>query len=188
MGLKTVGSNSHKSLLRRLKILPGQHGHKRTRKMSDFGTQLREKQKVKRIYGLLERQFRKYFEMASLHKGNTGEALVILLERRLDNVIYRLNFAPTRASARQFISHQHILVDGKKVNIPSFLVEKDMVITLKSKIMANPVVKNLLEDKNPIVAKWLARKGPAGKVLAMPNRSDVLEDINEQFIIEFYSR
>lgn len=188
MGLKTVGSNSQKSLLRRLKILPGQHGHKRTRKMSDFGTQLREKQKVKRIYGLLERQFRKYFEMASLHKGNTGEALVILLERRLDNVIYRLNFAPTRASARQFISHQHILVDGKKVNIPSFLVEKDMVITLKSKIMANPVVKNLLADKNPIVAKWLERKGPAGKVLAMPNRSDVLEDINEQFIIEFYSR
>jgi small subunit ribosomal protein S4 len=128
LGLKTPGLSAHTSLLRRLKIIPGQHGQKGGRKLSDFGKQLREKQKVKRIYGLLEKQFRKYFDKASREKANTGEALLSYLERRLDNVIYRLNLAPTRAASRQFVSHGHVFVDGKKVNIPSFQVQEGMVI------------------------------------------------------------
>ncbi len=188
LGLKTPGSHAHASLLRRLKITPGQHGQKRGRKPSDYGIQLREKQKVRRIYGVLEKQFRKYFDNASREKGNTGEALMVTLERRLDNVIYRLNLAPTRTSARQFVSHGHVTVDGKKVNIPSFLVEKDMVISYKPKFAGNPLIKKMLEDKSPNIAAWLAKKGPVGKILRLPIRADVGEDINEQLIIEFYSR
>src|SRR3990167_6940183 len=185
LGLKTAGSHAHASLLRRLKITPGQHGQKRGRKPSDYGIQLREKQKVRRIYGVLEKQFRKYFDTASRDKGNTGEALMVALERRLDNVIYRLNLAPTRTSARQFISHGHVTVDGKKVNIPSFLVEKDMVISYKPKFTGNPLIKKMLEDKSPNIAAWLEKKGPAGKVSRLPTRADIGEDINEQLIIEF---
>lgn len=188
MGLKTTGSAAQKSLLRRIKISPGQHGHKRSRKMSDFGIQLREKQKVKRIYGILERQFRKYFDISSREKGHTGEALLTLLERRLDNVLYRLNLAPTRSSARQFISHNHVKLDNKKVNIPSFLVSEGMVITLNQKLLETPLLKKLLKEEDLPVVKWLARKGPVGKVLSLPERTDIQEDINEQLIIEFYSR
>lgn len=188
LGLKTPGSHAHASLLRRLKITPGQHGQKRGRKPSDFGIQLREKQKVRRIYGVLEKQFRKYFDNASREKGNTGEALMVTLERRLDNVIYRLNLAPTRTSARQFVSHGHVTVDGKKVNIPSFLVEKDMVISYKAKFAGTPLIKKMLEDKSPNIAAWLLKKGPVGKISRLPTRADIGEDINEQLIIEFYSR
>ncbi|MBM3283910.1 30S ribosomal protein S4, partial [Candidatus Gottesmanbacteria bacterium] len=119
LGLKTPGSAAQSSLLRRLKIIPGKHAQRRIRKLSDYGLQLREKQKAKRIYGIMEKQFRKYFEKASKEKGNTGEMLLTLIERRLDNVLYRLGLAPTRAAARQFITHGHILVNEKKVNIPS---------------------------------------------------------------------
>ena len=188
LGYKTTGSNAQKELLKRINIIPGQHGQKRRRKPSDFGIQLREKQKVKRMYGLLERQFRKYFDAATQEKGNTGEALIINLERRLDNVLYRLNLAPTRASARQFVSHCHVLVNGKIVNIPSLLVKADMVITIKDKTLDNPLIKKMLSEKSPGVPSWLSRKGPAGKVLRFPKREDVTEDINEQLIIEFYSR
>ncbi len=188
LGLKTVGLSAHSSLMRRLKIIPGQHGQKGSRKLSDYGKQMREKQKVKRIYGLMEKQFRKNFEKASRDKANTGEALLTLLERRLDNTLYRLGLAPTRAAARQYITHGHVDVDGKRVSIPSFLVETDMVITPRPTLLKIPAVVKLLEDKTTNIVSWLIRKGPAGKVLRLPKREDITDDIYEQLIIEHYSR
>jgi small subunit ribosomal protein S4 len=188
LGLKTSGKSAHAALLRRLKIPPGQHGQKGSRKISEYGKQLREKQKVKRIYGVLEKQFKRYFDKASREKANTGEAFLSLLERRLDNVIYKLSLAPTRASARQYVCHGHILVDGKKVDVPSFQVKPGMVISPKQKLLETPVLKSLLEEKNPNLPTWLERKGPIGKVMRMPERTDIGDDINEQLIIEFYSR
>lgn len=188
LGLKSVGSHAHASLLKRLNVPPGQHGPRGRRKVSDFGLQLREKQKVKRMYGLLERQFRKNFESARKWKGNTGEKLLEFLERRLDNAVYRLGLSPTRALARQLVGHRHVLVNGKLVNIPSYLVKQDQVISLTS-IGANiPAVKKLLDDKTFTPADWLARQGPAGKIVRSPIRADVKEDINEQLIVEHYSR
>lgn len=188
LGLKSVGSQAHASLLKRLNVPPGQHGPRGRRKVSDFGLQLREKQKVKRMYGVLERQFRKNFERARKWKGNTGEKLLEFLERRLDNVVYRLGLSPTRALARQLVGHRHVLVNGKLVNIPSYLVKQDQVISLTS-IGANiPAVKKLLDDKTFTPADWLARQGPAGKIARLPIRADVKEDINEQLIVEHYSR
>lgn len=188
LGLKTIGSKSHASYLRRANIAPGQHGAKGKRKISGFGQQLREKQKVKRMYGVLERQFRKTFERAKVWKGNTGEKLLEFMERRLDNVLYRASLAPTRASARQFVGHGHVTVDGSKVTIPSFLVDKDQVITMKSKSLEIPAVKRLLEDKTIKVPEWLERKGPVVRIVRMPVRQDVGEDISEQLIVEHYSR
>jgi small subunit ribosomal protein S4 len=189
LGFKTVGSHSHASLLRRLNVPPGQHGPKGSkRKVSSYGIQLREKQKVKRMYGLLERQFRKNYTMARKWRGNTGDMLVQFLERRLDNTVYRLGLAPTRTSARQFVSHGHIMVNGSRVNIPSFLVDVNNVITLKPKGANIPAVKKLLEDKTYVPPAWLERQGPAGKVARLPERDDVKEDINTQFIVEYYSR
>lgn len=188
LGLKTVGSHSHAALLKRLNIIPGQHGQKGRRKISSYGTQLREKQKVKRMYGLLERQFRKNFERARKWRGNTGEKLIEFLERRLDNVVYRMGFAPTRTMARQLVSHGHVFVDGQKVTIPSFLTEEGQVVTLKSKSMEIPAVRRLLDDKSLTLPEWVERKGPAGKVMRLPLRTDVSEDINEQLIVEYYSR
>lgn len=188
LGLKTVGSNAHSELLKRLKVPPGMHGQKRRRKTSDYGVQLREKQKVKRIYGVMEKQFHKYFETATREKRNTGEALLMLLERRLDNVVYRLNLAPTRTSARQFVTHGHIMINDKKVDIPSFIVDPGHVVSIKTKLLGTPVVKKQLEDKDPQISPWLQRKGPVGKILRLPKRDDIMEDINEQLIIEFYSR
>ena len=188
LGYKTVGSKAHATLLKRLGVVPGQHGVKGHRKLSDFGVQLREKQKVKRIYGALERQFRKTFEQAKKWKGNTGEKLLEFMERRLDNVIYRAGFSPTRGLARQLVSHKHVIVNGEKVNIPSFLVEKDMVITLGTKAMEIPAVKKMLEDKSFKPPSWIERKGPVSKVVRVPERTDITEDINEQLIVEHYSR
>jgi small subunit ribosomal protein S4 len=188
LGLKTVGSAAHTQLLRRIKIIPGQHSVKGRRKTSDYGVQLREKQKVKRIYGLLEKQFRKYFDTATRDKANTGAALLTLLERRLDNVLYRLKLAPTRTAARQFVGHGHAIVDGKKVTIPSYMVKPGSVVTLKEKFLGTPLLKKLLEEKDIQVPAWLVRKGPVGKIERMPQRDDVAEDIDEQLIIEFYSR
>ncbi|OGG33742.1 30S ribosomal protein S4 [Candidatus Gottesmanbacteria bacterium RIFCSPLOWO2_12_FULL_42_10] len=188
LGLKTPGSAAHANLMKRLKITPGMHGQKRKRKPSDYGIQLREKQKVKRLYGLLEKQFRNYFAKASSHTQNTGEVLLSLLERRLDNVIYRLNLAPTRTSARQFVTHGHVLVDNKKVNIPSYSVRAGEVISMKPKFLETPVVRQMLEIKDASLAAWLSKKGPVGKITRLPKREDIAEAINEQLIIEFYSR
>ncbi|MFH0749399.1 MAG: 30S ribosomal protein S4 [Candidatus Gottesmanbacteria bacterium] len=188
LGLKTIGSHAHVSMLKRLTIIPGQHGVKGRRKVTGYGIQLREKQKVKRIYGVLEKQFRKVFAEAKKWKGNTGEKLLEFLERRLDNVLYRMNIAPTRASARQCVSHGHVFVNGKKLNIPSYRVDVDDVITLDSKGMEIPAIKKLLDEKSPLMAAWVERKGPAGKVVRLPERTDVSEDMQEQLIVEFYSR
>ncbi|MBI3385960.1 30S ribosomal protein S4 [Candidatus Gottesmanbacteria bacterium] len=188
LGFQTVGSKSHASMLRRLNIPPGQHGAKGRRKISDYGLQLREKQKVKRMYGVLERQFRRYFENARKWRGNTGEKLLEFLERRLDNVVYRIGFVPTRSGARQLVSHGHVLVNGKKVNIPSYPVFIGQVISLKTKAMGIPSVKQMLDEKTFTPPEWLERKGPVGRVARLPGRSDVKEDISEQLIVEHYSR
>lgn len=188
LGLKTIGSKSHANLLKRLNVPPGMHGAKGRRKLSDFGTQLREKQKVKRLYGVLERQFRKAFDRAKKWKGNTGEKLLEFMERRLDNAIYRVGFAPTRAMSRQLVSHGHVIIDGEKVTIPSYLVTPHEVLTLRQKAMEIPAVKKMLDDKAFHTPEWMERKGPVGKVLRLPVRTDVTEDINEQLIVEHYSR
>jgi small subunit ribosomal protein S4 len=188
LGYKTPGTKAHAGLLKRLSIAPGQHGAKGHRKLSDFGIQLREKQKVKRLYGVMERQFRKTFAMAKKWKGNTGEKLLEFLECRLDNVVYRMGFSPTRGLARQLVSHEHVLVDGKKVNIPSFRIEKDMVISLGAKGMEIPAVKKVMGDTSFRAPIWLERKGPVGKIVRLPERTDITEDINEQLIVEHYSR
>ncbi|KKP50613.1 MAG: 30S ribosomal protein S4 [Candidatus Woesebacteria bacterium GW2011_GWA1_33_33] len=133
--------------LTRLNVLPGVHGPKgQTKAPSQYGRQLREKQKVKRIYGILEKQFKIYIEKALKSKGNTGEALLVLLEKRLDNVIYKLGFSTTRPMARQLVSHRHVLVNGKKVNIPSYQVKTGDVVSLSTKIIEMPVVKKLVSD------------------------------------------
>jgi small subunit ribosomal protein S4 len=188
LGTKTVGSKAHASLLKRMTVMPGAHGQKGKRKTSDYGLQLREKQKVKRLYGMLERQFRRFFLMAKKWKGNTGDKFLQYLERRLDNTVYRMAFSPTRGLSRQLVSHGHVLVDGKKLNIPSYLVEANQVITLSPKALEIPAVKKLLDEKAASIPEWTERKGPVGKVIRLPERSDISEDINEQLIIEFYSR
>lgn len=175
--------------LTRLNIPPGQHGPKGGyKKVSQYGKQLREKQKVKRIYGILEKQFRRYVNESFKSKGNTGEALLVSLEKRLDNVVYRLGFAPTRPMARQLVGHRHILVDGKKVNIPSFQVKIGQIVSLSAKSIETPVVKKLLADKDMQLPSWLERKAAVGVMKKEPTREDIVEPIFEQDIVEFYSR
>lgn len=174
--------------LTRLSVPPGQHGPKGVQKLSGFGRQLREKQKAKRLYGVSEKQFKSYAAKAEKFKGNTGEILVRLLETRLDNVIYRLGFAPTRPAARQIVSHRHVLVDGKKVNIPSYPVKEGQTVSLDAKAQDIPEIKKLLEREEPKVPGWLERKAAVGRVKRLPAREDVLEPISEHDIIEFYSR
>jgi len=169
-------------------VPPGFHGVKARRKTSDYGLQLREKQKAKRTYEILERQFRKYFNLASKVKGATGEVLLTLLERRLDNVLYRLGFVPDRTTARQLISHGHVLINNRKNNIPSTLVEKENIISLSPKALKIDIVKKSLEDKAGNIPSWLEKKAAIGKVVDFPKRDQIETDINEQLIVEFYSR
>jgi small subunit ribosomal protein S4 len=185
LGLKT----SPKSLERRIGTPPGQHGRKGgNRKVSDYGVQLAEKQKAKIIYGILERQFKKYYTEASRNPLATGEVMLSLLERRLDNCVYRLGFVPTRASGRQLVSHGNVLVNGKKLNIPSYKVRVGDVISLTDTATNIPYIKSLLADKDRTSAAWFDKKAIAGKVTRLPLRSDISEAINEQLIVEFYSR
>jgi small subunit ribosomal protein S4 len=174
--------------LTRLQVPPGVHGPKGTRGSSQYGKQLREKQKVKRMYGMMEKPFETYMTEAFKSKGNTGEALLVKLERRLDNIVYRLGFAPSRPAARQLVSHRHVLVNAKKVNIPSFQVSVGDTVTLDGKGLNIPEVKKTLDLKDFTVVSWLTRKAAAGKVERMPKREDIPEAINEQDIVEFYSR
>lgn len=186
LGLKT---NALK-VARRLTIRPGQHGAKGRRKMSDFATQLKEKQKVKYIYGLSEKQLNSLYVEAGKNPTATGSALLSLLERRLDNVIYRAGFASTRAAARQFVGHAHILVNGKKMSIPSYRVRVDDVLTIKDKATKINFVAEALKEtaKNAHPVEWLEVKGPAVKVVRLPERRDIKEVIEEQLIVEYYSR
>lgn len=175
-----------KFLERKGAVPPGQHTRSR-RKISEYGIQLREKQKAKRIFGVLERQFVKYYELASKRRGNTGLALLENLESRLDNVVYRLGFAPSRAAARQMVSHGHISVDNKKVNIPSFRVMPGSTIAILGKLLDNTQVKKSLESSQTL-PKWLERQAAVGKVLRMPTREEMEQGITEQLIVEYYSR
>lgn len=184
LGLKT---NALK-VAKRINIRPGQHGVKGRRKISDFGQQLKEKQKVKYIYGVLEKQLHKAYVEAEKDVTATGAALLSLLERRLDNVVYRIGWAPTRTSARQLVAHGHVQVNGKRMDIPSYRVGVNDVIVLKDKTTKIPVVADLLKGEVGNIPAWLERKGPAGKVVRLPERDDVKEAIEEQLIIEFYSR
>jgi small subunit ribosomal protein S4 len=175
--------------LTRLAVPPGVHGPKGTRRRpSRYRLQLREKQKTRRLYGVLEKQFKGYIGKALKSKGNSGEVLLSLLEQRLDNVVYRLNFAPTRPAARQLVSHRQVLIDGKKVDIPSYQVKPGETITLTTKAMEIPAIKKLLETKKLSIPDWLARKAVVGKVKRLPVVDDISEPISTQDIIEFYSR
>ena len=169
---------------------PGQHGARKPR-LSDYGSQLREKQKVRRIYGILERQFRNYYKEANRLKGNTGENLLVLLEGRLDNVVYRMGFAATRAEARQLVSHKAIVVNGRVVNIPSFQVSVNDVVAVREKSKKQARIKASLElAEQREKPTWLEVDSAKmeGVFKRVPERSDLSADINEHLIVELYSK
>ena len=169
---------------------PGQHGVNRRRKTSEYGIQLREKQKAKYTYGVLEKQFRNLFEKASRKKGITGEVLLQLLEARLDNVVFRLGIAPTRAAARQLVLHRHIVVNGKVVNIASYSVKPGEVIGVREKSKSLEVIADSLAGFNHSKYAWLEwdEATKSGKFLHLPERADIPENIKEQAIVELYSK
>jgi len=170
---------------------PGQHGGRRTRRTLGYGLQLREKQKVKRIYGVLERQFRGYFEEADRRKGITGENLLVLLELRLDNSVYSLGFAASRAQARQLVRHGHLRVDGVKVTIPSYQIRPGQTIAIKEASRKNDFVRASVETaRGRGVPEWLELDAEAfsGKVLRVPTREDIKLPVQEQLIVELYSK
>ena len=170
---------------------PGQHGNSRRRKkVSEYGVQLKEKQKAKYTYGILEKQFRNLFDKASSSKGVTGEVLLQLLESRLDNIVYRLGIAPTRAAARQLVTHKHITVNGDVVNIPSSLVKAGDIIGVREKSKSLEAVVESLASKRYLSSSWLEWDDTqmVGKFMNVPERSDIPEDIKEQLIVELYSK
>lgn len=167
--------------------IPGVHGKKYSRAYSDYGKQLREKQKVKRLYGVLEKQFRGYYEESLKTPGNTGLRLLQMLESRLDNVVFRLHLAPSRSVARQLVGHGNVLVNGKKLDIPSYQVKPNETITLSTSGMEQPLIKLTLEEKVETPA-YLTRKAAAGQLVRLPLRSELDDSINERLIIEYYSR
>ena len=169
---------------------PGQHGKVSGTRMSDYGNQLREKQKVKRIYGLLERQFRRYFKNAEAMRGNTGTNLLLLLESRLDNVVYRMSFASTRAEARQLVSHGAIAVNGNRVNIPSASVKPGDVVSIREKARKQARIAEALELAAGSMPSWVAvdAKKFEGTFKNLPERQEFDPDVNEQLVVELYSR
>ena len=177
-------------VLARRNFPPGQHGQNKRRKTSEYGVQLREKQKAKYTYGLLERQFRNLFEEASRLKGITGEILLQLLESRLDNVVYRLGIAPTRAAARQIVLHKHITVNGEVVNIPSFKVNPGDVVGVRERSKSLEVIADCLAGFNHSKYPWIEwdEASNGGKYLHVPAREDIPENIKEQLIVELYSK
>ena len=190
--LKGLRCFTEKCAIEKRNFVPGQHGQARKAKMVGYGVQLREKQKVKRTYGLLERQFRNYFEKAEREKGPTGSNLMVMLERRLDNVIYRMGIGGSRAQARQLVLHGHIRIKGRKVNIPSYLVNVGDEIELKNNMHENAMIleaRNLAKTQG--LAPWLDIDAAnfKAKVVAMPRREDVqTPPMNEQLIVELYSK
>ena len=169
---------------------PGQHGQGRRKKTSEYGIQLREKQKAKYTYGVLENQFRRMYEKAQRTKGVTGEVLLQLLEARLDNIVYRLGMSPTRAGARQLVSHKHITVDGKVVNIASYHVRPGQVIAVREKDKSMEVINASLEGFNHTKYPWIEWNAASmsGTFLHIPEREDIPENIKEQLIVELYSK
>ncbi len=189
LGLKTAGTKSHARLLKKLNISPGQHGAKKNKKISERGIQLLEKQKLKYMFGISEKQLKNYFKKASAKKGNTALYLAEYLERRLDNIVYRLGFAPTRATARQLVSHGHIIVNGKKIKIASYQVKNNDIISFSNeKITKVSYIEKVLNDKNIIVPAWLERKNNVGRLIATPNNQEIAKQVNLRLIIEYYSR
>ena len=169
---------------------PGQHGQNRRKKTSEYGTQLREKQKAKYTYGVLENQFRRLFEKAERTKGITGENLLQFLESRLDNIVYRLGIAPTRAAARQLVLHKHIVVDGKVVNIASYSVKPGQIVGVRERSKSLEVIENALAGCNHSKYPWIEweQNSLSGKYLHAPERADIPENIQEQLIVELYSK
>lgn len=189
LGLKTVGTKSHASLLKRLNILPGQHGTRSRRKTSEYGKQVREKQKLRYMFGITEGQLKNYFQKSVKKTGNTGLYLSQCLEQRLDNTVFRLGFVPTRAAARQLVSHGHIKVNDRKLAVPSYQVRAGDVVTFaKEKSQNIPQVESTLVKKETIIPEWLERKGTVGKLVALPNADIIEKQINLRLVIEYYSR
>ncbi len=186
--LKGEKCYSEKCALARRSYAPGQHGQSR-KKFSEYGLQLREKQKVRRYYGVLESQFAKYFEMAEKKSGVTGENLLQIVESRLDNVVFRLGFAMSRPEARQLVRHGFFTVNGKKVNIPSYLVKVGDVIALKEGATSSSKIKAILEaNEKKAIVKWLELDGTTGKVVALAQKEDIDLAIEEHLIVELYSK
>ena len=190
--LKGVKCYTDKCPLERRNYPPGQHGLRRRQKVSEYGVQLREKQKVKRMYGVFEQQFRNYFEMATHQKGRTGENLLRLLERRLDNILFRLGFAPSRKAARQLVLHGHFLVNNKHVDIASFLLKAgDIIKVAEGSNQLDTIHSSLKRMKDGMLPSYLQldKAQLTGTFLQIPERSEIpLPDVNEQLIVELYSK
>jgi len=190
LGLKGERRLAGKSALDKRPFPPGQHGQRRA-KVSEYGLQLQEKQKAKILYGVSEKQFRKYFKEAARREGNTGANLIKLIETRLDNVVYRMGFATTRAFARQLVTHGHILVDGKKVNIPSYLVKTGQKIEIKEKSKNNPQIQRSIELTNQTgIVDWVDvdKEKVFGIFTRIPEREEVSIPVEERLIVELYSK
>jgi small subunit ribosomal protein S4 len=190
LGLKGERRLNGKSALEKRPFAPGQHGQRRT-KLSEYGLQLQEKQKAKIIYGVSEKQFRKYFKEASRLEGNTGANLITLIEQRLDNVVYRMGFATTRANARQFVTHGHVLIDGQKVDIPSFMVKAGQKIEIREKSKSNNQIVRALELTNQTgMAEWVDvdKDKVFGIFTRVPTREEVVIPVEERLIVELYSK
>ncbi len=189
--LKGERCYTEKCAIEKRNFAPGQHGKSRRAKLLGYGVQLREKQKVTRIYGVLEDQFRRYFEQAERIKGITGEVLLQLLERRLDNVAYRLGFATSRPQARQLVRHGHFAVNGRKVDIPSYLVKAGDVVTVRPNSQKNVTIQHAVEEvKGRGVPEWLVLTGEAftGRVMSLPTREQINLPVQEQLIVELDSK
>jgi small subunit ribosomal protein S4 len=189
--LKGERCYTDKCAIEKRNVPPGQHGRARKAKMVGYGIQLREKQKVKRTYGVLENQFRRYFEEADRRKGITGELLLQQLERRLDNVVYRLGFATSRPQARQLVRHGHFTINGKKVDIPSYQVRPGDVVGVRQSSRENPTIGHAMEEvKGRGIPEWLSFDGGAlaGKVSQLPTREQINLPVQEQLIVELYSK
>jgi small subunit ribosomal protein S4 len=189
--LKGERCYTEKCAIEKRNFAPGQHGKTRKSKLAGYGVQLREKQKVKRIYGVLEDQFRRYFEQAERTRGITGETLLQLLERRLDNVAYRLGFATSRAQARQLVRHGHFTVNGRKVDIPSFSVKPGDVLSIRQSSRTNPAIVHALEEvKGRGVPEWLSfdQAAMSARVGSIPTREQINLPVQEQLIVELYSK
>ncbi len=179
-----------KSPMEKKNYPPGEHGQSRRQKISEYGVQLREKQKIKRIYGLFEKQFRNLFEKANRQKGITGDNLIKLLERRLDNVVYRLGLAPTRVAARQLVSHRHVMVNDKLVNIPSYIVNPGDIIRIREKSKKMDAIHNSLKRVRDNQFSWLTidKASLSGTFVQVPEREEVPLNANEQLVVELYSK
>jgi len=189
LGLKTPGTKTHANLLKKINVPPGQHGTSRRRKVSERGKQLHEAQRLKYIFGTNMSQMKSYFKRAVKKTGNTGFFLSQFLERRLDNIVYRLGFAPTRASARQLVNHGHMKINDKKVDIASYQVKKmDIISFADEKSTKIPAIEKSISNKDIILPSWLERKGVVGKMISEPTSDLIEKQILLRLVIEYFSR